>query len=200
MKKSPPRLILLDSNAYLRLAVSIHPLLGQRFGRDEQEQNVIRVIQKLDQEYAKNPRLKNKFHWVKDEPYAENRRAERLNIEPKQQKDIDQAVSYIWAAERSSKYSLSTVDVQALAIGFVKQCPVVTDDSGMQEIGKILDIEIWSTIQLLRLMQTEGLITLEKCLEIARYWDHENDLPCGKIEFVSTFKRFFKTDPFSEFP
>ncbi|MCK4564351.1 MAG: hypothetical protein KAU94_06735, partial [Verrucomicrobia bacterium] len=170
--KSPPRLILLDSNAYLRLAVSIHPLLGQRFGRDKQEQNVIRVIQKLDQEYDKNPRLKNKFHWVKDDPYAENRRAERLNIAPKQQKEVDQAVSYIWTEERNSEYSLSPVDVQALAIGFVKQCPVVTDDIGMQEIGKLLDIETWSTIQLLRLMQTEELISLEKCIEIVRYLDH----------------------------
>ena len=86
--------ILLDSNAYLRLAVSIHPLLGQRFGLDEQEQNIIRVIQKLDLEYAKNPRLKNKFHWVKDEPYAENRQKERLNIAPKQQADVDHAVTF----------------------------------------------------------------------------------------------------------
>jgi hypothetical protein len=195
--KSPPRLILLDSNAYLRLAVSIHPLLGQRFGRDKEEQNVIRVIQKLDQEYDKNPRLKNKFHWVKDDPYAENRRAERLNIASKQQQEVNQAVSYIWAEERNSEYSLSPVDVQALAIGFVKHCPVVTDDIGMQEIGKLLDIEIWSTIQLLRLMQIEELISLEKCIEIVRYWDHEDDLPRSKTALTSIFREFFKIDPFA---
>lgn len=196
--KSPPRLILLDSNAYLRLAVSVHPLLGQRFGRDKQDQNVIRVIKQLDQEYAKNPRLKNKFHWVKDEPFAENRRTERLNIATKQQKEVDQAVSYIWAEERNSQYSLSPVDVKALAIGFVKQCPVVTDDIGMQEIGKLLDIEVWSTVQLLRLMQIEELISLDKCLEIVRYWDHENDLPRPKSVITSIFQEFFKISPFSD--
>ena len=196
--KTPPRLILLDSNAYLRLAVSIHPLLGQRFGLDEQETNVIRVIEKLDLEYARNPRLKSKFHWVKDAPYVENRQQERLHIAPKQQIAVDQAVSFIIGTERESDFSISLVDAQALAVGFVKQCPVVTDDRGMQEIGKLLDIEAWSTVQLLKLMQNEQVIHLEKCLEIADFWNHENDLPYSKREFIKTFKQFFQTDPFPD--
>jgi hypothetical protein len=60
--KHPPRLILLDSNAYLRLAISIHPLLGQKFGKDDEGTNVLRVIKKLDEEYLRNPRLQSKFH------------------------------------------------------------------------------------------------------------------------------------------
>ncbi len=119
--KNPPRLILLDSNAYLRLAVSIHPLLGQRFGRDEQETYVIRVIEKLDLEYTKNLRLQSKFHWVKDNPYTMNRQQERLHIADKQQKAVDQAVSFIIGAEKESDLSLSLVDAQALAVGFVKK-------------------------------------------------------------------------------
>ncbi len=172
--------------------------MGQRFGRDEQEQNVLRVIEKLDLEYTRNQRLKYKFHWVKDAPYSENRQSERLHIAPKQQKDVDQAVSFILATERESEFSISLVDAQALAVGFVKHCPVVSDDRGMQEIGKLLDIDVWCTVQLLRLMQIEQLISLEKCLEIVRYWEHENDLPRPKNIFASIFKEFFKTTPFIE--
>jgi hypothetical protein len=196
--KIPPRLILLDSNAYLRLANSIHPLLGQRFGQSEQELNVLRVIEKLDLEYAKNQRLKYKFHWVKDTPYSENRQKERLRITPKQQKEVDQAVTFILASEKESEFSISLVDAQALAVGFVKKCPVVTDDIGMQEIGKLLDIEVWSTIQLLRLMQIEEVISLEKCIEIVRHWDHENDLPRPKSVITSVFIDFFNADPFAD--
>ena len=90
------------------------------------------------------------------------------------------------------------VDAQSLAIVFVKKCPVVSDDRGMQEIGKLLDIDVWSTVQLLRLMQIEDLISLEKCLEIVRYWDHENDLPRPKSVISSIFNEFFKIDPFVE--
>lgn len=196
--KHPPRLILLDSNAYLRLAISIHPLLGQKFGKDDEETNVLRVIKKLDQEYLRNPRLQSKFHWVREPTYSENRQAERLNIAPKQQKEIDNAVSFILAEEKKSAYDLSLVDVQALAVAFAKQCPVISDDKGMQEIGKLFDIEVWSTLQLLRLMLNEQWIDLDKCIEIAAYWNHENDLPCGKAEFIAAFRKFFKTDPFPE--
>ncbi|HPR83481.1 MAG TPA: hypothetical protein PLD51_06440 [Pontiellaceae bacterium] len=196
--KQPPQLILLDSNAYLRLAISIHPLLGQKFGQDKEENYVIRVIEKLDQEYAKNQRLRYKFHWVKDPSYVENRTLERLRIPPKQQKEVDLAVSFILGEEKRSEFSLSLVDAQALAVGFVKQCPVVSDDRGVQEIGGLLEIEVWSTLQLLKLMMNEQAINLDKCLEIAAYLDSENDLPCGRREFALEFKKFFGITPFTE--
>jgi len=195
--KRPPQLILLDSNAYLRLAVSIHPLLGQKFGQDKEESYVLRVIEKLDQEYAKNQRLRYKFHWVKDPPYIENRNLEQLRIPPKQQKEVDLAVSFILGEERRSEFSLSLVDAQALAVGFVKQCPVVSDDGGVQGIGALLEIEVWGTLQLLKLMLNEQAVDLDKCLAIVNYWDSENDLPCGRHEFILEFKKFFNIDPFT---
>jgi hypothetical protein len=51
--KQPPQLILLDSNAYLRLAISIHPLLGQKFGQDKEENYVIRVRREFALEFKK---------------------------------------------------------------------------------------------------------------------------------------------------
>ena len=55
--------ILLDTNAYFRLAQSIHPLLKAAFG----DQNyTLYVLKELQVEYEKNPRLTNRFAWVND--------------------------------------------------------------------------------------------------------------------------------------
>jgi hypothetical protein len=53
--------ILLDSNAYLRLANSFHPLLHEPFGKD---QYALYLIPEFQKEFDKNPRLANKFGWV----------------------------------------------------------------------------------------------------------------------------------------
>jgi len=57
----PTKNILLDSNAYLRLANSFHPLLHEPFGKDRYALYLILEFQK---EFDKNPRLANKFGWV----------------------------------------------------------------------------------------------------------------------------------------
>lgn len=63
--------ILLDSNAYLRLANSFHPLLGEGFGK---ENYTLHLIPEFQKEFDKNPRLKNKFGWVNQPEYVENRK------------------------------------------------------------------------------------------------------------------------------
>lgn len=50
--------ILIDSNAYFRLAQSIHPLLQVEFGP---ETYCLYVIKDLQAEYDRNPRLRNAF-------------------------------------------------------------------------------------------------------------------------------------------
>jgi len=58
--------ILLDSNAYFRLAKSVHPLLFQEFGPDRA---CLYVLPELEQEYQRQPRLKAKFPWVEEEEF-----------------------------------------------------------------------------------------------------------------------------------
>lgn len=62
--------ILVDSNAYFRLAQSIHPLLNVVFGK---KRYCLYVIKELQDEYRRSPRLKNAFSWVNDPEYVENR-------------------------------------------------------------------------------------------------------------------------------
>lgn len=193
----PPKLFILDSNAYFRLAVSIHPLLGQKFGKSPKEQYVCRVIAQLEREFTRNPRLQNKFPWVSKRTYQENRTAEKLNIAPRQFSEVAAAQSYILAAEKEHGCNISFVDAFALAIGFVKGQPVVTDDRDMCAVAAALGIEVWGVLQVLKLMLDEGRIDLKKVIEIAQYLDYENDLPCGKSEFIKQFESFFVINPFN---
>jgi hypothetical protein len=57
----PQGRILLDSNAYFRLAQSIRSLLNSPFG---EKKYCLYVIKELQAEYEKNSRLKSKFPWV----------------------------------------------------------------------------------------------------------------------------------------
>lgn len=192
-----PKLFILDSNAYFRLAYSIHPLLGQNFGKSKDDRYVLRVISQLDKEYCRSARLQHKFHWVKDKKFSDNRQAEKLNIVGKQCKEVEQACSFILSEEKDQGCNLSLVDATALAIGFVKQQPVVTDDQDMCTVANALGIEIWSLLQVLKLMLDEEYIDLGRAKEIAQFLDYQDDLPCGREQFAKQFKQFFGSDPFS---
>ena len=192
----PPKLFILDSNAYFRLAISIHPLLGQAFGKSKDDRYVLRVISQLDAEYNRNPRLQHKFHWVKQKKYADNRGNEQLKVAGKQRTQADDACSFILQTEKDMGCALSLVDAKALAVGFVKQQPVVTDDKDMCTVANALGIEVWSLLQLMKLMLDEGHIDLDTAKRIAEYLDYENDLPCGRVEFIKQFTQFFAVNPF----
>lgn len=192
-----PKLFILDSNAYFRLAYSIHPLLGQNFGKAKDNRYVLRVISQLDKEYCRSARLQHKFHWVKDKKFSENRQAAKLNIAGKQCREVEQARSYILSEEKNLGCNISLVDATALAIGFVKQQPVVTDDQDMCIVANALGIEVWSLLQVLKLMLDEEYIELDKVKEIAQFLDYQNDLPCGRVQFTKQFKQFFGLAPFA---
>ena len=189
-------MFILDSNAYFRLAISIHPLLGKTFGKSRNERYVVRVISQLDAEYNRSSRLQHKFNWVGKKKYKDNRQAEQLKIVGKQRALVEQARSFILSEEKLQRCNLSLVDATALAVGFVKQQPVVTDDKDMCTVASTLGIEVWSLLQLLKLMMDEEHIALDKTKEIAQMLDYENDLPCGRTKFIKQFKQFFGTDPF----
>ena len=62
--------ILVDSNAYFRLARDIHPLLGRQFGH---KKYCLYIIEGFEKEYLHSGRLQTKFHWVAEEKYSFNR-------------------------------------------------------------------------------------------------------------------------------
>ncbi len=79
--------IIVDSCAYFRLAQSIRPLLKTPFGR---EKHCLGVIKELDEEYEKSATLKNKFFWVSQQEYGDNRK-DCFSPNPRQRSEINHA-------------------------------------------------------------------------------------------------------------
>lgn len=66
----PQTKLLLDTNAYLRLAFSIHPLLFVSFGDKDY---TLYVIEEFQFEFEKQSRLKKNFNWINEQKFKENR-------------------------------------------------------------------------------------------------------------------------------
>lgn len=177
--------ILVDSNAYFRLAQNIHPLLKTPFGKNPRY--CLGVIQELDNEYNRSTRLQSKFYWVSQTKYSENR-VGCFTLTRDQKSLIDQAFYFLRDFNRDERLSASEVDLRCLAHAYELKTPIVTDDPDMAHIAKEFDIEIWGVLQLMRLMADCGRISDNEAEEITELWKFWQDLPTN---FHRNLKRFF---------
>jgi hypothetical protein len=109
----PQSKILIDTNTYLRLAQSVHPLLGQSFGEME---FCLYIIPELEHELKRSPRLAKKIAWVSESRYLENRK-KRLVISKKQLLEIGETIDFILDASLDAGGGVSPIDCRALACG-----------------------------------------------------------------------------------
>ncbi len=186
---SAPRVILLDSNAYFRLAHSIRPLLATRFGPPPPFSRF--VLPELDLEYRRSPRLRTKFDWVASSEYVNDRMAKRYACKGKDRIAADNAFSFLAAHAKLEKLSVSAVDLRALVVGFVRNIPVVSDDHDLRVLAESHAIEIWGVLRLLKLMIEHNRIDLARVREVVEYWNIENDLPMGLHELRAEFQKQF---------
>ena len=186
---SPPQVILLDSNAYFRLARTVHPLLAGTFSVNPSYS--LYVLADLDTEYLTSSRLRSKFEWVNDMQHKTDRNAKRYQCRGKTKQPVDNAFSFLAAYAKSNSINVAPEDLRALATGFARGFPVVTDDAGMKTIADAHSIECWSIIKLLKLMLTTKKITQGKITELLQYLDHENDLPMGRKKLRALYQKYF---------
>ncbi|MCH7869609.1 MAG: DNA-binding protein [Myxococcales bacterium] len=182
------RKILLDSNSYLRLAQTIHPLLQVEFG---EECHCLYAIRELQQEFDRSSRLQTKFHWVNDPQYAKNR-SRSITVTRKQAKTITLTISVIKGEARQRGLDTSPVDASALATASVLEVPLVTDDGDMLTLADIFDIKAMKTLELLRLMLDCNHATMQQVIAAAGYWRYAQDLP---KDYEADFRRLFRKRP-----
>jgi len=180
--------ILVDSNAYFRLAKSIHPLLNVVFGK---KRYCLYVIKELQDEYNRNPRLKSAFSWVNDREYEENR-SHLLKITKEEKPEIRRAYDFILDYVRNVHPGVSKVDVHCLAHAEQLRIPVVTDDEEMRTVAGEYGITTYKTLELLKQMLDCRYIGIEKIREIAAYWTYLNDKP---KDFIADYKKLFGEAP-----
>lgn len=186
--KIPQSRILIDSNAYFRLAQSIHPLLSQEFGS---KRYCLYIIDGFEAEYFRNPRLKSSFAWVKQDEYVQNR-AQKINRSNAQRKDAGFNLEYLKETAKDLDLTTSPVDTEALALAMALSIPVVTDDTDMLTLAQEYGITTMKTLDLLKLMLDEKHIDDAKIDSITSYWDYSKDHP---KDFLKDFKRIFGRDP-----
>lgn len=184
----PQSKILVDTNAYFRLAQSIRPLLKVEFGADNY---CLYVVKELQQEFDRNPRLRNRYPWVNDPEYSENR-SHRLQLSRKERGEIDRAFDFIFDHARTEYPGVSRVDVTILAHAYVLGIPVVTDDGDMLALANDFEIQTFRVLDLLKLMLDCEHIDMSKVREIAGYLAYVNDKP---REYGRDYKRLFGENP-----
>ncbi len=123
------QIILLDSNAYFRIALSIHPLLQDLFGHAPSY--ALKVLEDLDKEFSRNRRLISKFHWVANPEYRMDRKSAQYSARGKTAPQVETALSYLIYQAKLESIDVSYVDLKALAVGYARSFPVITDDRGM---------------------------------------------------------------------
>ncbi len=194
-------LVLLDTNAYLRLAKRIRPLLGVEFG---QKQYILTVLKQVEDEVYKSSRLQYLYPWFTDTDLNEERIAKVIRLSKEERVQIEAAASVLRAYVLADPLSYTTqgrsppspTDCFILAFGQVRPAIVVTDDLGMHKLADDFDINIWHGHDLLKKMLTAKLITNELVKEIFMALENNDDLPRTWQEVKHTeFKKLFGAKP-----
>lgn len=181
----PTKKLLLDTNAYLRLATNINPLLNIPFGEDDCRMH---VIKEFESEFTRSTHLQSKFQWVMDREFVLNRRrCIRVPLDKRRPISITKNALLLYV--RKEALSVSPVDNAALATGRVLAVPVVTDDKDMRRVAHAYKIETMRTLVLLRKLVKCNHISMETVRDIAKHWLQIDDCP---PEFISDYRRIFK--------
>ncbi|QGS59038.1 type II toxin-antitoxin system VapC family toxin [Shewanella algae] len=183
----PQSKILVDTNAYLRLAKTIRPLLFVPFGENEY---CLYILPELNKELTSR-KLQSKFPWVDEAEYAENRK-HFPQIGKKQQKSIQQTFEYVWDYVQTELPGPSRVDAWYIAYALELGVPMVTDDQDMTELAKAFDAQVMSTLELLKIMLDSGHTDMKTIDGLIAFWRHFTDLPANvRADYQRLFGKQF---------
>lgn len=175
-------LVLLDTNAYLRLAKRIKPLLGKPFG---QKGYVLTILKDTESEVRRNGRLRHNFPWFQDPDLANERLAKSLRFKDDEKATLASAVSVLhgWVQAHVSDFAIkgrsppSVTDCRLLAICQIRSAIVATDDLGMHRLAETFEIDIWHGHELLKKMLSAKMIKPDQVREIYLALEANGDLP-----------------------
>lgn len=182
--------IIIDTNAYLRLGKSISPLLGRPFGK---EKFTLQGHDYLNKELERNDRFENKFPWINDEICVK----EKKKIIPKSSeayKSISETYDHIFEYEKAEKLSLSLEDKYCLGTALELELTCVTDEYAMRNVAKEFDINVLTTIGLIKLMVENNFLEICQAKDIINYLEYKNDLPYSKEKVKQEFKLSFNEE------
>ena len=174
-------LVLLDTNAYLRLAKRVRPLLGKKFG---QREYVLTILRDVENEVKRNPRLQHDFPWFDNVDLTEERGSNTPRLSGADKEKLAIATSVLQGIVQmdidrfltNGRSPPSRTDCRVLAFGQIRPAIVVTDDLGMHVLAKMAAIEIWHGHELLKKMLSAKLIGSQLVREIYEALETNGDL------------------------
>lgn len=191
-------LVLLDTNAYLRLAKRVRPMLGKKFG---QKDYVLTVLPDVEDEVHRSPRLRHAYPWFDAADLATERLAHSPRLSAQDKATLVAATSVLLGLVQMDPARFMTkgrsppshTDCRVLAFGQIRPAIVVTDDLGMHELASMVGIDdIWHGPELLKKMLSAKLIDNELVREIYAALEVNNDLTATWTEAKhSTFVKIF---------
>ncbi len=194
-------LVLLDTNAYLRLAKRIRPMLGVAFG---QKDYVLTILKQVEDEVHRNSRLQFLYPWFDNPDLVNERLAARVRLSKDEKEKLDAATSVLRAHVLSNvaAYTLqgrsppSPTDCFILAFGQIRPAIVATDDLGMHLLARDFDIPVWHGHELLKKMLSAKLIENVLVREIYEALENNDDLPqAWRAVKHTAFKKIFGPAP-----
>ncbi len=175
-------LVLLDTNAYLRLAKRIKPMLGVEFG---QKGYVLTILKQVEDEVLASAKLRFNYPWFDNAELVAERLAQRIRLRQDEKEQVEAATSVLRAhvLGNAAAYTSqgrsppSPTDCFILAFGQIRPAIVTTDDLGMHLLAKDFDIPIWHGHELLKKMLSAKLIDNARVREIYEAIENNDDLP-----------------------
>lgn len=175
-------LVLLDTNAYLRLAKRIKPMLGVRFGHNQYR---LTVLKDVEIEVQKSRRLRFHYPWFDDSGLVEERIAKRVRMSPEEKTKLENVAEFLhdYTQIHAARFTTnkrsppSRTDCRMLAFGQVREAVVVTDDLGMHQLAEEFEISVWHGYELLHKMRAAQVIDSQKIREIYQALEANGDLP-----------------------
>lgn len=190
-------LVLLDTNAYLRLAKRVRPFVGLKFG---QKPYLITILKDVEDEVHGGARLKYQYPWFDSNEFANERLSKSMRLSPTDRANmqIAQGILHGMAQSDLTKYTTEgrsppgMTDCWVLAFGHVKQAIVVTDDLGMHALAKEFGITIWHAFELLDKLRSAKIVSRELIVEIYEALEVNRDLTDTWLKAKhTTFVRIF---------
>ena len=194
-------LVLLDTNAYLRLAKRIKPLLGVPFG---QKDYVLTILKDVEGEVRRSARLRERFPWFDDPSLQQERLVKQVRLSKEEKAQITAMTSVLrqHVLEHTADYIIlgrsppSPTDCFCLAFGQVRQAIVATDDLGMHKLAEDFELPVFHCHEVLKKMLTAKVIDKHRVAEIYQALEVNNDLPRSWVEVKHTdFKKVFGPKP-----
>lgn len=182
--------ILLDSNAYFRMADNLYPLLKRIYGLSTKWR--LYILGGTVHEYQYSSRLRSKFRWVNNEKHIEDRKHGQIRLSDDQKKSIADTKDFMRQTCREECLGCSPFDIECLATAFELRCVLVSDDNDLIKLADLYDHPVLSTLELIQKMLLEHCITITDVRSIVVMWTYDNDLP-GR--FHSEYVKLFGEEP-----